>query len=137
MIRAFCLSSTPNPPSHARTGSTKFCGAVRRVFIIAPLRNNGKHVTDKHSTWETQAVKTAYSILRNHPIQDLFRLSSSGAAQSIEIIKWWRSSVFPASSPIPPAPRCSLRNATHARRNLSLVCCTGPLILSGRRPVSR
>ena len=87
------FSSTPNPPSskmslrHARTGSAKCCGAVRRVFIIAPLRNNGKHVTDKHSTWDTQAVKIVYSILRNHPIEDLFRLSSSRAAQSIEIKK--------------------------------------------------
>ena len=65
--------------------------------------------------------------------EDLFRPSCSRAAQFIQIIKWRRSSVFPASSPIPPAPRCSLRNATHARRNLSLVCCTGPLIFSGRR----
>ena len=120
-------------PSYARTGSAKCCGAVRRFFIIAPLRNNGKYVTGKYSTWEIQAVKIGY-ILRNILIQDLFRLSSSRAAQSIEIIKWRRSSVLPASSPVPPAPRCSLRNATHARRNLSLVCCTVPLILSGRRP---
>lgn len=142
MIRAFCLSSTSNQPgskmssSHAQTGSAKYCGAVGRFFITAPLTNNGKHVTGMHSTWEIQAVKMVY-ILRNHPIQDLFGLSSSRPAQSIEIIKWRRSSVFPASWPIPPASRCSLRNATHARRNLSLVCCTVPLILSGRRPVSR
>ena len=65
MIRAFCFSPTPNPPAVQCHQATQ--KAVWQFFIIAPLRKNWKHVTDKHCIWEMQTVKTVY-----HPIQDLF-----------------------------------------------------------------
>jgi hypothetical protein len=63
------FSPTPNPSSRTMSPShAKCCGAVRRFFIITPLRGekNGKHVTDKHCIWEMEAVKTV-----DYPIQDL------------------------------------------------------------------